>query len=393
LSSNPSTKKYTASIGAAFLMATSAIGPGFITQTTFFTQQLFTSFAFVILISVVLDIVAQLNIWRIICVSGLRAQDIANKVIPGAGYVLSILVISGGLCFNIGNIAGCGLGITVLTGWPVVYGAVISGFLALCIFWFKEFGKGMDLFTKVLGVVMLLLTLYVAIQSHPPIVDALKNTIIPERFDIKSIVTLVGGTVGGYISFAGAHRLLDSGTKGEASLKQITNGSVLGIAMASAMRILLFLAALGVVATGVVLSGSNPAETVFATAAGNIGRLIFGLVLWAAAITSVVGAAYTSVSFLSTFHPWLQKNERWLIIGFILLSTLLFILIQQPPKDILVAVGALNGLILPISLGLMLLAANRKMLLGTYRHPIWMQVAGWIVVGLMSWLGFEAFVK
>lgn len=49
-------------LGAAFLMATSAIGPGFLTQTTHFTQQLAASFGFVILISIIIDIGAQLNI-------------------------------------------------------------------------------------------------------------------------------------------------------------------------------------------------------------------------------------------------------------------------------------------------------------------------------------------
>ncbi len=385
-------KKYATSIGAAFLMATSAIGPGFITQTTVFTKQLFTSFAFVILISILLDIAAQLNIWRIICVSGLRAQDLANKVIPGAGYVLAILVVLGGIAFNIGNIGGCGLGINVMTGLDTTYGAILSGIIALFIFWFKEFGKSMDLFTKILGVVMLLLTLFVALQSHPPVLNALKHSIIPETINTKAIVTLVGGTVGGYISFAGAHRLLDSGTIGEAALLQITRGSIVGIIMASAMRILLFLAALGVVAAGVVLSETNPAETVFSSAAGNVGRIIFGLVLWAAAITSVVGAAYTSVSFLRSFHPWLEANNRLLIMGFIILSAILFVLIQKPPKEILIAVGALNGLILPVSLGLMLLASHHTKLFGNYQHPWWLRIVGWLVVAVMGWMGFNAFV-
>lgn len=67
-------------LGAAFLMATSAIGPGFLTQTATFTNTLLASFGFVILLSILLDIGAQLNIWRIVVVSGKRAQDISNAV-------------------------------------------------------------------------------------------------------------------------------------------------------------------------------------------------------------------------------------------------------------------------------------------------------------------------
>lgn len=95
-------------LGAAFLMATSAIGPGFLTQTTHFTQTLAASFGFVILISIIIDIGAQMNIWRIMAVAEKRAQDIANEVLPGLGYFLAALIVAGGLAFNIGNIAGAG---------------------------------------------------------------------------------------------------------------------------------------------------------------------------------------------------------------------------------------------------------------------------------------------
>ena len=98
--------------GAAFLMATSAIGPGFLTQTAVFTQQLAASFGFVILASVVIDIGAQLNVWRVIAVADARAQDIANRVLPGSGWLLAVLVVLGGAAFNIGNIAG-----TALSAW------------------------------------------------------------------------------------------------------------------------------------------------------------------------------------------------------------------------------------------------------------------------------------
>ena len=125
-------------LGAAFLMATSAIGPGFITQTTKFTAELKASFGFVILISILMDIGAQLNIWRMVSVSKLYAQDLANKVLPGTGYVLSILIILGGIAFNIGNIAGAGLGLNVLIGCSVQTGAVISCVIAIAIFVFKE---------------------------------------------------------------------------------------------------------------------------------------------------------------------------------------------------------------------------------------------------------------
>lgn len=385
------TIKNTAISGAAFLMATSAIGPGFLTQTTVFTQKLLASFGFVILISILLDIVAQVNIWRILAVTGKRAQDIANETLPGLGYVLAALIIAGGIAFNIGNIGGCGLGIEVLTGLPNVYGAVISCGIALFIFWLKEASLFMDGFTKILGILMVLLTIYVAISSNPPVTEAIQRSMAPLTIDAKAIVTLVGGTVGGYICFAGGHRLLDAGYKGVEAIPSVTKSAVTGICVTAIMRIVLFLAVLGVVSAGNQLDVANPPASVFRIAAGEIGYRFFGVVMWSAAITSVVGAAYTSVSFLRSFHPSIEKNYRWLITAFILLSGLIYVSVGNPVK-ILVTVGALNGLILPVALATILFVMHKKNIDG-YKHPVWLSISGWLVVGLMSYMSYLTIIS
>ncbi|MBP8115798.1 MAG: divalent metal cation transporter [Chitinophagaceae bacterium] len=366
-------------------MATSAIGPGFLTQTSLFTEQLLTSFGFVILISILLDIGAQLNIWRIVTVSENRAQDIANKVFPGLGFFLAALIAFGGLVFNIGNIAGAGLGLNVLTGIDPKIGAIISCVIALGIFWYKEAGKLIDNFVKLLGLIMIGLTVYIAFTSHPPVGEALCRTIWPEKVDVIKIVTLVGGTVGGYISFAGAHRLIDAGIKGKGSISQITRSSISGILITSLMRFMLFFAALGVVSQGIHLATDNPAASVFQSAAGELGYKFFGIVLWSAAITSVIGASFTSVSFWKTLIPAVRNNEKIVISCFILLSTAIFVIAGNPVK-LLIFAGAVNGIILPIALAVILIAANKQSIMKHYKHPLVLQIIGWLVVIAMTWM-------
>jgi Mn2+/Fe2+ NRAMP family transporter len=367
-------------------MATSAIGPGFLTQTTVFTQRLGASFGFVILASIVLDIGAQLNIWRIIVVAEKRGQEIANLVVPGLGHLLAVLVAFGGLAFNIGNIAGAGLGLTALSGLAPEVGAVVSAVIAIGIFLVREAGKAMDRFTQVMGLLMIGLTLHVAFTSAPPVGEALIKSLAPETVDMMAIVTLVGGTVGGYITFAGGHRLLDAGLRGRSALPDATRSAVSGITLASIMRVLLFLATLGVVSQGLALDAANPPASVFRLAAGPLGYRLFGVVMWSAAITSVIGSAYTSVSFIETFSAGLERNRRWVIIGFILLSTGVFLGVGRPVK-VLILAGALNGLILPLALGTMLVAAYRKRIVGDYRHPVWMTIFGACVVLVMAYMG------
>ena len=380
-------KKSKASVllGAAFLMATSAIGPGFLTQTTVFTEKLAASFEFVILVSILIDIGAQLNVWRIIAVTGKRGQEIANEVFPGLGYFVALLVVAGGLAFNIGNIGGCGLGFNVLFGVSPIIGAVISAVIAIGIFLNREAGYVMDRFTQVAGVCILLLTLYVAVTSGPPVGEAVSKTFVPDSIDIMSIVTLVGGTVGGYITFAGGHRLVDAGITGKEALPEVTRSSVTGVVITGIMRVILFLAALGVISHGFALDPSNPPASVFRLSVGEIGYKIFGIVMWAAAITSVIGAAYTSVSFIRTFSDKINDHYRLAIIAFIIFSTVVFVCIGQPVK-VLIIVGALNGLILPVTLGVLLLAAYKTRIVGDYHHPVWMAAFGWIVFAMMLYM-------
>lgn len=388
----PETKKkntWSVLLGAAFIMATSAIGPGFLTQTAVFTEQYKASFAFIIVLSVLIDIGAQMNVWRVIGISGLRGQDIANKVLPGLGYFVAGCVALGGLAFNIGNIAGSALGINVLFGMDVKVAAIISAVIAIIIFLSKQIGSAMDMFTKVLGLLMIVVVGYVAFATNPPVGEAVLRSVAPTEFSFMALITIVGGTVGGYITFAGGHRLIDAGITGEENSGEITKASVTGIIIASVMRILLFLAVLGVVSKGFVLDPANPPASAFKQGAGMLGYKFFGVVLWAAAITSVVGAAYTSVSFLRSFSKKIEDNHRYFIIGFIVLSTLIFVTVGQPVK-LLVLAGSLNGLILPITLGTMLLASGNKKIIGDYKHPKWMLWVGIIVVGIAIYAGYKS---
>ncbi|MCD8370796.1 MAG: divalent metal cation transporter [Clostridiales bacterium] len=386
-------------LGAAFLMATSAIGPGFLTQTATFTGTQKASFGFVILASVILAAIAQLNIWRVLCVTGFRGQDIANRVLPGLGYFVAFMVALGGLVFNIGNVGGGALGFNTLLGIPNSVGCALAALIAIAVFLVRNAKAAMDTLTKVLGGIMIVVIFGIIIVVKPPMGDALKNTFAPSygvNNLIPSIITLLGGTVGGYITFSGAHRLIDAGITGEKNLKEINRSSVTGMLIAAVVRVFLFLAVLGVVsrlADGVTLDSSNPAADAFRLGAGEVGYRFAGLVLLCAAVTSIIGAAYTSVSFLKTFHPAIEQNENKVIIGFIAVSAVIMIAIGQPAL-LLVLAGAFNGLILPITLGICLIASQMKSIVGdSYHHPMILLVLGVIVVLISAYLGINTFVS
>lgn len=385
--------KRSAVVGAIFLMATSAIGPGFITQTATFTQQLGAAFAFAILVSVIIDFAVQLNVWRMITASGKRAGDLANEGIPGSGYVIAALVVIGGLAFNIGNIAGGGLGLNAVFGIDPKLGGIITGVLAILLFLFKKAGPIVDIVVVILGVVMIAMTIIVAVVANPPVGDALRQTFVPDTLNFATITTIVGGTVGGYITYAGAHRYLDSGHTGAESAGPVMRAAAGGILVTGVMRYVLFLALLGVVASGVVLdfssAAANPAGQAFGAVLGDAGIRIFGGIFWIAAITSVIGAGYTSATFLSTFSRRITNGWPLQIatVAFIVVSLVVYALIGTAPATLLVFVGGFNGLILPIGLTVfMFIGWFRPALLGG-SYPKWLLVVGTLVTILTWYMG------
>ena len=391
--------------GAAFLMATSAIGPGFLTQTSKFTAQIGASLALVIVLAIIMDITAQMNIWSIVSVSGMRAQDVANKLLPGLGVVIAILVAIGGLAFNVGNVGGVALGFNAMIGLNEKVGAVVAGCLGIIIFINKNAKTIMDKVATILAAVILVTVLVVAIISEPPLGEVAKGLGSFEKLmDTNSgmflaLTTLLGGSCGGYIAFSGAHRLLDAGISGPENIGHVRKSVLQGCGTSGVVRILLFLAVLGTCMSGTqwiaenaeaIVGASNPAAEAFRLAAGDLGYRLFGLCLFSAGVSSVVGAAYTSVSFLKTLHPFIAKYERQFVVGFIAFSTLMMVILGNAAALLIIA-GAFNGLILPMTLGVMLIAGHQTRIVGSeYKHPLWLTILGAIVVLIALYSGIQS---
>ena len=131
---------------------------------------------------------------------------------------------------------------------------------------------------------MIVNVLYVAFRSKPPVVEAIRSVGHLNEFPnlVFPIITQLGGSCGGYITFSGAHRLLDAGFSGTKDLPHVRRSVLMGVSVSGVMRILLFLAVLGVVTATPEVVGSeawvaSPPAAAFKAGAGIIGYKIFGL--------------------------------------------------------------------------------------------------------------------
>ncbi|CCF80128.1 Transporter [Helicobacter bizzozeronii CCUG 35545] len=69
------------------------------TQSAQFTQELKSSFAAVIAVSIIVSLIAQINVWRVLGISQQRGQDVANTLLPGLGHFFDLYHHTGGFGF------------------------------------------------------------------------------------------------------------------------------------------------------------------------------------------------------------------------------------------------------------------------------------------------------
>ena len=102
------------------------------------------------------------------------------------------------------------MGLNIVFGIDTTTAAAISGILGILLFASPKMGGVLDNTAKVLGTVMLVLIGYVAFSTNPPVAEAATHAIVPTNYPWLATITLIGGTVGGYITFSGGHRLIDA---------------------------------------------------------------------------------------------------------------------------------------------------------------------------------------
>ena len=379
-------------VGAAFLMATSSIGPAFLNNTVSFTQQFMGALLVLIIICVALDVIIHQNVWRTTCHVGKRGQDVANMLFPGFGLIIIVLMTTTGFVANMGNVGGVALSMQVLFNLDNISATLVGGAISLVVFLSKDIKAAMDKSTIFLGALMIFLCVYVMFTCTPPF-SRIPGDFIKMDFQsmFMPMIALVGGSAGAYLSLAGPHRLIDANITGPENTNLVKKSALLGCGVGACMRILLFLAAFGVLSKmSSAYDPNNPAASVFMAGAGKIGYYMFGVVLFAAAATSVIGASYTCISILKSLHPVFINKEKHCIIVWIIVSTILMAYVGRPAK-LLVVSGVFNGMILPVILAIMLLVSRNRSIMGKdYKHPLYLTTLGWLVVLMTGYVALRA---
>jgi Mn2+/Fe2+ NRAMP family transporter len=359
-------------ISAAF------IGPGTVTTAVTAGSQFQIQLLWAVVFATIACIVLQEASARIVIASGLNfGQALESKFGNKIGYWMKWIVagpvLLGCAAYEAGNILGAVSGATVLfEGDGRIYTIIIT-LLAGYILWN---GRStwiypiMTILVGLMGITFLLL----ALQGNFTFSELFISSIIPTIPEGSEWLTLglVGTTIVPYNIFIGS---------------AISKGHTIPL-----MRIGLTISVLigGLITSWIMLAGSlvghfssfQDLATSFQSKIGMAGSVALGLGLFAAGFSSTITSPYAASVIASTVFESQKKGTvrfAWmsvLMIGFAFGAS------GIKPIPVILAVQALNGLILPLITYFLIIIINDRDVVSTqFRHGAWYDL---VLLGILA---------
>lgn len=373
-------------ISAAF------IGPGTITTCSKAGASFGLALLWSLLFSTIATILLQELAARINMATGrnlgeimsLKYQQKKNSSwIPG---FLFLAVSFGCAAYEAGNILGAVAGLRLLGPFPSYVYTLVIGILCFTLLWKGTVGQVARLMGS-LVVVMGIIFLYIAFKAGPSFTGLLKGSFLPTMpaGSGSLIIGLIGTTIVPYNLF------LASGVQKQQSLSSMRLG--IGIAVAIGGMI-----SMAILVSGTSLSGEYSYAHLSAAIEKNIGpagSLFFALGLFAAgfssAITAPLAAAICGQSLFRGKWPaeWSENGVyykvTWIVV---LLSGVLFGLMNVRPVPAIIAAQGVNGLLLPlVCVAIYLATRDQGMMPKEYRHKFWLDKIYLIIIWVTCFLG------
>jgi len=367
-------------ISAAF------IGPGTVTTAVTAGSQFQIQLLWAVVFATIACIVLQEASARIVIASGLNfGQALESKFGNKTGYWIKWIVagpvLLGCAAYEAGNILGAVSGSSILfNGDGRIYTTMIAVFAGL-ILWHggsRWISTIMTVLVGIMGIAFLLL----ALQGDFGFSELVKSSVIPVIPEGSAWLTLalVGTTIVPYNIFIGS---------------AISKGNTIPL-----MRIGLTVSVLtgGMITAWIMLAGTmvgnfssfGELAVLFQNKMGKIGSLALGLGLFAAGFSSAITSPYAASLIASTVFGAENKN----VVRFAWMSVLLtgfgFGISGIKPIPVILAVQALNGLILPLLTYFLILIVNDSKVVATqYRHSAWYDLILLAILGTTLIIGLN----
>jgi len=367
-------------ISAAF------IGPGTVTTAVTAGSQFQTQLLWAVVFATVACVVLQEASARIVIASGLNfGQALVTKFGINVGFWIKWIVagpvLLGCAAYEAGNILGAVSGSSILfAGDGRIYTIIITG-IAGYILWqggSRWISTIMTVLVGLMGVAFLLL----AVKGNFTFPELIKSSFIPSIAEGSEWLTLglVGTTIVPYNIFIGS---------------AISKGHTIPL-----MRVGLTISVLigGMITAWIMLAGTmvgnfssfGELATLFQNKMGIVGSMALGLGLFAAGFSSAITSPYAASLIASNVFGAEKKSVVRIVWVSVLVTGFSFGISGIKPIPVILAVQALNGLILPLLTYFLILIVNdSKVVPAQHRHSAWYDLVLLAILGTTLIIGFN----
>ena len=362
--------------GPGLLVTAAFIGPGTIVTASRAGAGYGVTLLWAVLFSVVATVILQDMAARV-GLAGRRGRaeairdSLDNRWIRvGALGLITVTILVGNAAFQTGNLIGASLGLSLLSGLPQEALALVVGGLLLT-------GTYQTIQNALVCLVGLMSLVFCAVAglTAPDISDLIAGVLIPRLppGSLLTVLALIGTTFVSYNLFLHASTALErwpDASRNDENIRESRRDTVFSVV-------------LGGLITAAVVVAASPLL-------GRAAPVFFGLGLFAAGLTSAItaplAAAYAAGGALG-WPPDLRSGRFRLLWEFVLATGVFCaVALGGSPYYVILLAQAGNGLVLPLTLILLLMVANKTRIMGTHRNSRLTNVLGVIVVLVISWL-------
>lgn len=392
-------------IGPGALVAAAFIGPGTVTTATLaganFGFALLWALVFATLSTILLqDMAARLGAGGRRGLGEALMEALPSGPVRILAAILVFLAIAvGNAAFEAGNLAGGALGLEAILGEGVLSSRAgvlgLAGIAGLALI----FGRYKMLEGLLIGmvVIMSLAFLGAALLTKPDL-GAMAGGLIPRipEGGMLTAIALIGTTIVPYNLFL--HAAAAKRRWAEGQVAEARGDTVFSIGLGGFVSLLILAtAASAAFAAGLEMTSAADMARSLDPIAGPWARVLLGLGLLAAGLTSAITAPLAAGFALSELLPNLSERMRMVVLKVTALTILGIGAVAGSlglkPETLIITAQAANGVLLPVIAVFLLYVMNKKALLGEFANGRWSNLAGGMVVLITLGLGLRGILR
>jgi manganese transport protein len=384
------------SFGPGFLVAAAFIGPGTVTSCSLAGAQFGYALIFALIFAVVTTLILQEMTGRLSLGSGYDlSQSLREFPKNEAAKILFIILTLASITFGCaayeaGNLVGGAMGLEMVSSVSKKIWVLLISLVAVFVLSRKKY-RIIEKFLIFLVFFMSFSFLVTVILIKPHVLSILKGSIpsFPDN-SLYLVLALVGTTVVPYNLFLHSSTVKQK-WQNKKDLRNVKKDLLVSISLGGLISVsIVVTSAVAFYEKGITLERGTQMAQQLSPLFGPFTNLLFGLGLFAAGLSSAITAPYAAAFASSGILGWQKKHNSskfrgvWMgVIG----TGLVVAFFDFNPLSIIVFAQVANGLILPVaSLFLLIVLNNRQKMHGLANTPF-QNIAGGLVILLVSFLG------